>query len=159
MTRRVGIVMAVTALVAVLGATVPAGAAPAPAGDRINVLVGDPTVYAAGTPFHVLHGWGLDPAVNKPVGRYGFELTLDGESLGRGRAVTERVDDGAGGTNLSKRWLYNFPAGLSAGDHEFVGTWYAPCTAAVADWGHPGPCPQKHAPVPVLTMTLTVTFG
>jgi hypothetical protein len=48
-----------------------------PVGPPINILVGPPTTFPAGTPLHIKHGWGLDGSMDA-VGKLGFALEVDG---------------------------------------------------------------------------------
>jgi len=142
----------------IFGAVVLAiGMAPLPAaattdesvGPPINILVGTPTTFPAGTPFHIKHGWGLEPS-SDAVGKYSFALEVDGaygaEDFVLRSVITGNLDV------LARTWVFNFPSGMT-GTHTFVGRWLAPCYVT------PGPCSNPNAAVEVDRHTLTVTFS
>lgn len=152
------LVSGVVVLFAVLALAATALARPGFAGDQINILAGNPTTYAADAPFHVLHGWGMkDPAEKGAyVAGYGFQLEVDGLWMGRGHVIVQRNNETK---SLTRRYLYEFPDGLSAGDHTFVGHWYMPCQEAVDTGQWTGECAHKNTPVEVLTWIHVVTFS
>jgi hypothetical protein len=97
-------------------------------GSRINVFLGSPTEFLAGEPFHVAQGWLLTPDSTDydALGKYSFTLEVDGQPVGVD-FVERSSDDG----NMSRFWVFNFPAGLPAGTHTFVGRWWGPCQPLV----------------------------
>ena len=105
---------------AVLVAVAPAAANNKPTtGARIK-LFAPPTTFAAGTPFHIEHGFGCDTTIGDKVSdcmnaKTHFDLYVDG--------VLQRstVDIDNAPTFYLKRNLTNFAAGLPAGSHTFVG--------------------------------------
>jgi hypothetical protein len=132
-------------------------------GERINILFQDPTTFDANTPFHVFHGFAVEPSADlSPVGRYTFRLEVDGVDQGKGQLVNEALPSEA----ISRRWLFNFQDGLPAGDHLLEGRWYEPCSLAVDLGEYPGPCATPNEPVEIdlfglygILTTLTVTFS
>ena len=76
-------------------------------------------------PFTVAHGWGLTADEHAAVGRYRFELSLNGERLTP--TFYNVVTPGAPNENFSFiRWFaFDFPDGLVTGD-ALVGEWYDP---------------------------------
>lgn len=120
-----------------------------PVGEQINILLGSPTTFPAGQPFHIRHGhslWSDMPA----IGVYDFKLQVDGTYV-REDYVSLAVTSGDPDA-IIKTWVFNFPDGMS-GTHTFVGHWLAPCRATL------GPCQHPNAQVEFLARTLTVTFG
>jgi hypothetical protein len=124
-------------------------------GDQINVLIGTPTTFAVGDPFHIAHGWLLAPE-EKPVSAFRFQLEVDG--VVREPDFIERsAEGGAGGASHTLVWVYNFPEGLS-GTHTFTGHWMGRCQVLV-DLGYiPGPCVDPKAYVDHYSADLTVDF-
>jgi F5/8 type C domain-containing protein len=163
--RRSATLFVCIALAATLAALVSAAAVPAAAssqeriGGRINVILGTPTQFPAGDPFHITHGWGPESGVTDAdaIGRYRFELDVDGVRTGESFVERSVVPGTGGAPDLhSLFWTFNFPQGM-AGTHTFTGHWYAPCAAAVG-LGYAGPCTSPTTPVEALTRTLTVEF-
>jgi hypothetical protein len=125
-----------------------------PVGEQIN-LFGPPAMFSAGDPIHVQHGWGLIPLVETP-GRTAFELELDGVMLGKAdHKVFVHVKDLP--FSLVRHWGYNFPDGLSAGEHSLMGHWCYPCEAAV-EQGYPGACKTPNELVEVLSLEAVIEF-
>jgi hypothetical protein len=96
-------------------------------GRRIGIFPGGPTptMFPAGMPFWI--GYGFVPT---PGDLYGeapgflsedtrFELDVDGERVS---VTTDLQPDGE--APVRKTDFVNFPDGLPAGWHEFVGRWY-----------------------------------
>jgi hypothetical protein len=121
---------------------------------RINVLQGTPEAYPAGEPFFIIHNvyvyTGVVPVAN---GLSGFALEVDGVYVepswnfkgGGGWPADPPPNFVASGS------AFNFPQGLSAGEHTFIGHWYVACL------------PQDGCEPPVKqiefgTAELTVTF-
>jgi hypothetical protein len=95
-------------------------------GARLGIFPGGPTpaVYAADTAFWI--GYGFAPDVGDPSGDVGalddetrFELYVDGGRVEM-RTELELESDAP----VRKTDSADFPAGLPAGWHEFVGRWY-----------------------------------
>jgi hypothetical protein len=90
---------------------------------RIGILPGGatPAMYPAETPFWVGYGFAADPeggaALDEASTR--FELDVDGEPVS---IVTDVHRDS--GRPLRKVNFAQFPSGLPAGWHDFVGRWY-----------------------------------
>jgi len=137
-----------------LTAVVPATAAEAPVGTRVNIVVGVPATLPADTAFHVLHGWGIQTNLVTGVGAADFRLDVDGIELGAGKLVNTTPAPGI----VSKLWLYNFEDGLPAGPHVLTGHWFLPCEPAVASGLYGGICETPNAPVEVITISLPITF-
>jgi hypothetical protein len=107
----------------------PAGAAIDRVGDPLNLVptcfFGAETPSAdADAPFHVGHGFGLDPGDNKKIGHWTFDLWVDGVKQ------YSKLDVSAigqpEGSFLERRYISNFSNGLPAGVHSFVGIWTSP---------------------------------
>jgi hypothetical protein len=95
-------------------------------GTQINLLFQTPATFPANTPFYIEHGSAVLPPFSPPDGTIGsdmnagthFDLYLDGV------AQSGQVDiDNQPGVWL-KRNLYNYPNGLPAGSHTFVGVFF-----------------------------------
>ena len=101
---------------AVLVVAAPASAdSKGPTGTRIG-LFKPPTTFPANTPFYVEHGFVCETGTEAcPFGQGNLSLYVDGV-LQRSTIVVTN----AGGV-VAKLWLTNFPDGLPAGDHTFVG--------------------------------------
>jgi hypothetical protein len=113
----------------------------------------------AGAPFHVAHGWLFDPTESvpaRPIGRFGFELEIDGVPQTADFVQRERDTSTIPVTN-TVRWVFNYPAGLT-GTHTFTGYWLAPCQYGVDTGSIPGPCANPREIVVVSTLSHTVTF-
>lgn len=107
----------------------PAVAAPAPVGDQVSLF--NPCLFGttigdqpADTAFHVLHGWGFALGEQENIGELRFDLSIDGEEY-KGNLVVE-VSGDPGEKWMSRRFLYNFPHGLSAGTYTFHAVWSVP---------------------------------
>lgn len=144
-------------LIAILVMAVPAAAkGNEPVGERISVFPpGTPSEFPAGAPFHISHGWWLDPGEG-PQGRFDFELEVDGV-LRDEDFVSWTVDHSRDPQFLGVGWVHNFPDGMT-GTHTFIGHWFAPCQWAVDNLGFPGPCSKRNAKVEALSNSLMVTF-
>jgi hypothetical protein len=94
-----------------------------------------PEPPAAGEPFHVIHGWLIDPGVADKIGQFTFELLVDGvkqQSVLVMQALEPPASPAENGEFLAKWYLTNFPDGLS-GDHTLTGVWTNP-------WDDPYTC-------------------
>ena len=161
MPKKLSLFFTLPAALATLLLAVPAAAdsPKVPVGEKINVLLGSPTTFPAGTPFHIRHGWGLAPA-DQALGIWSFRLDVDG--VPRDPDFVLRSTDPVPATGydypvLNRGWVFNFPEGMY-GTHTFTGHWIAPCGAAVSELGYAGPCATPNEPVDTLTRSLTVTF-
>jgi hypothetical protein len=113
--------------VTIVASAPPAAADPVTSGERINLLIGTPTTFPAGTPFHIAHGWCFTP--DQP-GRLRlatrddtrFELRVNGLRID-GATELERGRS-AGGCLALKTDHFDFPEGLPTGIHQFDGRWY-----------------------------------
>ena len=90
-------------------------------GARISLFV-PPATFPADTPFYVEHGSGCDPAVGDTAAECmnsdtHFDLYLDGA------LQPSKVDVENSPTGWVRLNLTNYPAGLTAGRHTFVGVW------------------------------------
>jgi hypothetical protein len=137
---------AVTLLCGLVAAATPAGATgnpTPPTGDRLS-LFDPPPDYPANTAFFVRHGWvPITASLQHGIGIYGFTLSVDGQdvkptALQNGFAFTDDF-----GVNLRQLVLFNFPAGLPAGVHHFVGRWWGPCSDLILQGFDVGPCPTN----------------
>lgn len=110
-------------LVAMLVAVAPAAANNKPTtGTRIGLYT-PPATFPANTAFYIEHGWACELGDGVCLGEQisahsDFVLTVDGVV----QPSTVDVDNVDG--ILGKLRLTNFPSGLPAGTHTFVGTWY-----------------------------------
>jgi hypothetical protein len=120
------------ALIAATSLSLPAAAANVrTTGDQVS-LFGCPDV-PADTPFHVLHGHRFDPNETDAVGRWTFELMVDGVLLPVSHVrVVEAIEPPGGpspsdsGSFLARGYVYNFPDGLGVGTHDLHGVWTEP---------------------------------
>lgn len=126
-----------------------------PVGEQISIMTGAPDTFPEGEPFHISHGWALDPTLGFPIGRHGFELDVDGVPRDEDFVIRDRVQGSP--EPLLRKWVHNFPDGMT-GVHTFTGRWLAPCEAAVYYGYLPGPCDKPNEVVVALDLSLTVTF-
>jgi hypothetical protein len=104
-------------------------------GTRIGLLA-PPLTFAANASFYVTQGFTCEASKTDCLsGLTHFDLYVDGQQVPSATDLTF----GADGTLVSKFDLTNFPAGLPAGTHTFVGEWY-------------------YLGEPVLTQTVTIDF-
>ena len=113
--------MALISVAALLVAASPAAASTPATGTRIN-LFAPPATFQAGAPFYVEHGSACDPSVgDSPSDCMSsdthFDLYVDG-TLQPSSVVVENSP-----TLWVKLDLTNYPGGLPAGRHTFVGVW------------------------------------
>jgi len=144
-------------LFAMLAIAVPAAARHAePIGSRINLLATpDASItFPSGEPFHIMHGWALNPRETRPVGKFDFQLEVDGVAQECPRTM-ERTRGSS--TPLQVWRVCNYPGGMT-GTHTFFGTWLGPCGWA-ADNGYPVTCAGgRNESVVLFTDTLEVEF-
>lgn len=148
---------------AVLVAAVPAAATQRErTGARINIFTG-PSTFAAGAPFHIAHGWFIQPdfSDHDAVGKWSFALDVDG--VRREVSFVERVSLTSDETGfpfdiLSRFWVHNFPDGMPAGTNTFTGHWYGPCQSALESGFPVGPCEKVNEVVEANRLSRTVTF-
>ncbi len=97
---------------------------PAPdVANRLSMLFCDPTtVMEEGEAFTVMHGNIVEPGVNSAIGRYTFDLTLNGVLLKPTRTYHSVSFDPLWLTRTS---LYEFPDGLATGD-VLLAQWFDP---------------------------------
>ena len=156
------LVIGALTVVSVLLLATPAAAKTAePVGDRINILLGTPTTYPAGAPFHIIHavfsGFVLPPFA---TGKDMFALEVDGVPRAPDLIIRDAIpprETGLPYPGLRTGFLFNFPDGMT-GTHTFTGHWYEACATAVALDGYPDPCMTPSEQVEVLTRSLAVTF-
>ena len=149
MAKRVAITILLVATLAVV--TTAAAGSKQRLGSEINVLVGTPTTFTAGAPFHIAHGWvAIDTTVSSAVGKFSFSLQVDG--VYRSESFVERTVEPNG--TVDRFFVFNFPSGLPAGSHTFIGHWLAPCYAVSG-------CTtvNPNTVVEAFQRTLTVTFS
>ncbi len=154
------VILMTFSVVALVVLAVPAAAKEkAPVGTRINILGQTPTTFAADTPFHIRHGWLLNSDL-PAVGKFGFALEVDG-SLREEDFIERTVIDPGPPEIFTKLWVHNFPGGLPAGTHTFIGNWFGPCQPLVDAGFATGPCATPNAVVEaeMLPDVLTVTFS
>jgi hypothetical protein len=151
-------VLAALILIAVLVLAVPVGAKqPEPVGERFDLLHGlplpaPPQTYTAGEPFHIIHGHGLNPQWTPTIGLHEFKLTIDGVAVEEDFVI--RTVDPSSDFPLTLLWLYNFPDGMTSGEHTFTGQWIVPCTGPYPDPS----CPAGEIVVVAFERSLDVTF-
>jgi hypothetical protein len=147
--------------VAVLVTTAPAAAkVKERTGDRIGLFSGAPLDFPANTAFHIAHGWGVAgerEAPPAPIGKFEFQLDVDGETRQADFVEREVTGTGQGPSRHLLLWVFNFPDGMS-GAHTLTGHWFTPCNVAVEVYGHPGPCDSPAESVEVLTNSRVITF-
>jgi hypothetical protein len=153
------ILVSILLMFAFLGITTPASAAQkVRVGAGISLFTG-PTTFAAGSPFHIAHGWLTNSSLDA-IGIYDFELEVD--NVVRVEDFIERSAISGDPDLLARIWVYNFPNGMT-GTHTFRGHWYGPCQNLVNDGFYSGTCSNPTARVEanviLLPQTLTVTFG
>jgi len=110
------------------------------------VALDQPPTFAADTPFYTSGRFA--PETNRALGKYGFELDVDG--VPRAADFKQITVDGPG--NITEVWVFNFPAGMT-GIHVFTGRWYAPCDDVVYS------CEGGHINSVVLTLERSVTVA
>lgn len=111
------------ALAAALVAVLPATANSKPTTGARIALGNPPATFAAGSPFYIEHGFACDlgdaECISTQIsGNASFELSVDG--VLQPSTVDVDIRDGA----ITKLYLTNYPSGLPAGEHTFVGLWY-----------------------------------
>ena len=125
-----------------------------PVGGQIDILQGTPNAYDADAPFHITHGWEINPR-DGYQGKMDFELYFDGKF--RNEDYKYRTVGPSDDTEYVKLlWVHNFPEGMR-GLHTFTGIWYAPCSYA-KERGYIGECKMPSERVAFLTKELTVLF-
>lgn len=130
-------------------------AKPEPVGDRLSIFDSGSQEWPAGTPFHIMHGWQIDPSDGYPISRFWFEMEIDGDAAEPD--YIERVYVRGEDEPLRQRSVFNFPEGMT-GYHEFNGHWFAPCGYAVDHDLYPGPCDGRFDPIEAKTEFVQVTF-
>lgn len=118
-------------------------------GERLNIFVSGSQTFPAGDPFHIAHGWILNPS-DAPLGLFAFQLEVDGilqdkdfTDIYTAHTTTPEF--------LYKIFVYNFPHG-ETGEHTFTGHWFVPCQAVYDDCERPNERVESH------TSTVYVTF-
>ena len=136
-----------------------ANATPTEVGAKISIFGGTTQTFPAGQPFHFTHRWTAKPNKDGSIGLWRFALTLDGVNLNPSFIDIEQIDDPVFGHVLGRRYVFNFPNGLT-GTHVFAGTFTGPCNEMVAQGFATGPCPTPNAVVdaPAFSAGTTVTF-
>jgi hypothetical protein len=138
-------------LIALLAAAVPVLAeGQEVVGERINLMVTGNQRYPANQPFHIKHGFGFSPSLDKSIealGQFEFKLEVDGQPV-----QPDFVDRFAYGNSPDvdpedEHWImwgtvYNFPEGMT-GTHIFTAHWIWPCFAVYGEEA----CPDKMAPI------------
>jgi hypothetical protein len=151
MKRSLAAILAGAALIVVAA---PAAAGPQErVGSRINVLFGNPTTYPAGQPFHVAHGWSIDPQQGL-LGKWNFALEVDGVPMRSDFVERNWFEDPEFGRLTTRFWVYNFPSGLPGGTHTLTGRWQGPCRHAPDGTE----CSRPSEVVDMLVRSVTVTF-
>jgi hypothetical protein len=132
----------------------PVGAEPPDrAGQRISLYSEVPITFPAGQPFHVAHGFTIDPAAGYTAGSFLFLLEIDRPLP---MDCLEIAYASGQPEPLSRIWVYNVPTGM-VGPKLLVGTWIAPCGYLSAYGDYDGPCQDPHD-LAVLTKTRLVVF-
>ena len=121
-------------------------------GDRISLFGGD-TVFAAGEPFHIVHGWTFSPPDDRPQGGH-FEFTLEVDGQFVEASFSDRTKENG---LIARLWIFNFPDGMT-GTHTFTGHWFSSCKYAVDTGLLPGPCENRNTQVEVNSRSITVYF-
>lgn len=151
-------------LIALLAAAMPAQASREFVGDRINIYDSGEQIFPANQPFHIFHGWELDPGKSaggygQSVGNWGFRLEVDDKPVEPDFKIQwgwGNPDEYAPGQHglIYLFMVYNFPNGM-IGTHTFHGYWYRPCSA----WDGSKNCPDPMAPVVTYEAEVKVTFN
>jgi hypothetical protein len=123
-------------------------------GDPISVLGHWPDEYPAWVPFHITHGFLLEPWVGIP-GRTDFRLYVNGVFRDED-FVSREARPGEASEFLVKVWVHNFPNGMT-GTVEFTGHWFTSCRWAI-DSGYDVTCRTPQELVEIFTETHTVMF-
>jgi hypothetical protein len=118
-------------------------------GDRLGIYYSGEQTFPAGAPFHIAHGWVLDPAQGPP-GKYLFQLEVDGVYR-EADFIEPSVDQSTAPEFLSWIFVFNFPEGMS-GVHTFTGHWAVPC-GSVSD-----SCTNPVQLIETRSTTVEVTF-
>jgi hypothetical protein len=125
-------------------------------GEKIDIMMGAPTEFAANTPFHIDQGWQAWSPDDTPIGIYDFQLDIDGV-LQEEDFVARFVDTSEITITHNIDWVFNFPDGLPAETYTFTGHWFAPCRI-ILELGYIDECPTPNYKVEVYTIPLEVTF-
>ena len=110
-------------IAALLVAAAPVAANSTPTtGTRISLFAA-PATFQAGTPFYIEHGTACDPSAEDKASdcmraNTHFDLYLDGA------LQPSKVDIENSPAGWVKLNLTNYPTGLPAGRHTFVGVWF-----------------------------------
>ncbi len=118
-------------------------------GERLNIFVSGSQTFPMEDPFHIAHGWILDPS-EAPLGLFTFQLEVDGVIQGEDFTDIYAAHD-TSPEFLYKIFVYNFPGGMT-GEHIFTGHWFVPCQAVYDD------CERLNELVETHTSTVYVTF-
>ena len=150
----------ISALLVILSLAInfmPAAASPRErVGDEITLFT-PPITFPADTPFPLAHGFAFEKGdASGSRGAYDHQLEVDGAPVSADFTVRERNPDDP--TFQDWLWVYNFPAGLPAGNHILAGHWFYPCQEAVDLGLYPGPCDSPLDPVEVRTRTAVIAF-
>ncbi|HSF79839.1 MAG TPA: hypothetical protein VLA49_01315 [Anaerolineales bacterium] len=140
-------------LVLILASAIPASAyGHKTVGERIGIFFDGEHTFEAGAPFHIMHGWSLDPKNETPIGIHDFELEVDGV-LYKPDYLLVTVNHGDDSNSMNRLWVFNFPEGMTD-THTFNGYWYAPCQEV-----NPiDECPKRNARVLTRMTTVVITF-
>lgn len=129
-------------------------------GARINLFNGAVQVYPAGQPFHIAHGWGLQPdqSDHDALGKYGFSLAVDGGGTKSDFVEKRHSEVPPFGILQFRTWVHNFPSGLT-GTHRFTGRWFGPCQGLVDAAINVGPCEKTNTTTTAIApLDATVAF-
>ena len=89
-------------------------------GDRLFIYDSGSQTFPADTPFHIVHGWRMDPAEEEPE-LFKFQLEVDGVYREEDFIETKPVENG-----VDRLFVFNFPEGKT-GIHVFTGQWQTSC--------------------------------
>ena len=115
-------------------------------GDRLFIYDSGSQTFPADTPFHIVHGWRMDPAEEEPE-LFKFQLEVDGVYREEDFIETKPVE-----TGVARRFVFNFPEGMK-GINVFTGHWLAPCRIIYER------CTDPNQIVESRTSLVEVTFG
>jgi len=123
-----------------------------PVGTRIN-LHNPPATFTAGAPFYITHGFlfyvGQGSVSDQNMrGVYDFKLEVDGVYQ-KAAFVDRTLNTSNDPLTLNDLEVFNFPNGLTAGEHTFSGHWFAPCGKD---------CKNPTTPVEINVTSVTVEF-
>jgi hypothetical protein len=99
-------------------------------GEHLFIYYSGAQTFPADTPFHIVHGWRMDPVEEEPE-LFKFQLEVDGVYREEDFIETKPVE-----TGVDRLFVFNFSEGMT-GFHIFTGHWFAPCRVIYEQCGDP----------------------